>query len=127
VNIQFSFVDCLLILHNVPSNLSVPTAILTDYTDPCYFKQSDNDFMILSPGTRLLDLLAGSPLFERKSSKQTKCNSFGAIFHILGLLFLDMYCLLPPIPFLFKTIEHHPRVKVQTLSSYLHMTPVLLN
>ena len=73
--------------------------------------------------------LAGSPLFERKSSRKPKCNSFGAIFYILGRLFLYMHCLLPLIPLLFKTFYDHPYpwLKVQTLISNLHMTPVLLN
>jgi hypothetical protein len=75
-----------------------------------------------------LFILAGSPFFERKSSRKPKCNSYGAIFYMLGRLFLYMNCLLPPpIPFPFKTIYDHPWLRVQTLSSNLHMTPVLLN
>ena len=68
-----------------------------------------------------LKLLAGSPFFERKSSRKLKCNSFSAIFYILGRLFLYMHCLLPhPIPFPFKTIYDHPWPRVQTQSSNLH-------
>ena len=42
--------------------------------------------------------LAGSPFFERKSSKKTNFNSFGAIFYILGRLFLCIHFYPLPYP-----------------------------